>query len=292
MKLDHSKLSKQMRYLLDFGIIVIDKPVNLTSHQTADEVKKILSLEKTGHSGTLDPKVTGVLPVALNKATRIMEILLKSNKAYIALMHFHSPVDKDKVELILKEKFLGTITQLPPVRCAVKRQLRDRHIYSIKILEISEDNKDYLIEVYCEAGTYIRKLIHDIGLFLDVGAHMQELRRIKSSHFTEKDLVTLQELEDAVFLANNGDEKELFKIIKDLSSCFEDECLKINLKKEELKRVIHGMSFIINKEYKEEVPLFYDNKLIGIGKSIGRNLFRAHRVYFDVSLAKIYLGFE
>jgi H/ACA ribonucleoprotein complex subunit 4 len=183
--------------LLKYGIINIDKPKGPTSHQVSDYVQKIINIKKSGHSGTLDPAVTGVQPVGIGRATRITQFLLTAPKEYVCIMHLHQEVAED----ILREgmaKFIGKIKQLPPIKSAVKRELREREIYELEIIEIKE--KDVLFRVKCQAGTYIRKLCFDIGESLNVGAHMAELRRTQAGPFTEKDnLVTLNELRDAYY---------------------------------------------------------------------------------------------
>lgn len=141
--------------LINYGIVNIDKPKGPTSHQVSDYVKRVLGLDKAGHSGTLDPAVTGVLPVALGKATRIVQTLLPAGKEYVALMHIHKDVGEDKVKEAFV-KFTGKIKQIPPIKSSVRRRERERNIYYIKLLEI--DEKDVLFIVGCEAGTYIRKL--------------------------------------------------------------------------------------------------------------------------------------
>lgn len=183
--------------LLQYGIVNIDKPKGPTSHQVSDYIKKILKINKAGHSGTLDPAVTGVQPIAFGKATRITQFLLTAPKEYVCLMHLHQPVE----EKLLREtipKFLGKIKQLPPVKSAVKREMRIREVYEFEILEIKD--KEVLFRVKCQAGTYIRKLVHDLGQELVVGAHMVELRRIQAGPFGENDfLVTLNDLQDAYY---------------------------------------------------------------------------------------------
>ncbi len=201
---------RTVQELINFGIVVIDKPSGPTSHQTSDFVQKILKIEKAGHSGTLDPGVTGVLPVALEKATRIVQVLLGEGKEYIALMHLHKDVDEKHVREVCA-KFIGKINQLPPRKSAVKRQERQREIYFFEILEI--EGKDVLFRVGCEAGTYIRKLIHDIGRHLG-GAHMAELRRTKASIFVEPQAVSLHDLTDAYhYWKEEGKEGQIKKII-------------------------------------------------------------------------------
>ncbi len=178
-----------------FGIINFDKPSGLTSHETVYKVKKIIGVDKAGHSGTLDPKVTGVLPIALNKAVSLIKILLLAGKEYVALAHFHKEISKEKI-IKSFSKFVGTIDQLPPVRSHVKRRWRKRKIYYIKILEI--EGKDVLFKVGCEAGTYIRKLIHDIGIYSGAKAHMIELRRTRVANFFEEESIDIYKLADAV----------------------------------------------------------------------------------------------
>ncbi len=136
--------------------------------------------------------MTGVLPTALEEATRVVQALLLTGKEYVCLMKLHSEVSKDRIEAISRE-FHGTIYQRPPVRASVKRRLRTRKIYYLNLLEI--ERKNVLFKVGCEAGTYIRKLCHDLGEALGCGAHMQELRRTRVGPFTEDEgLVTLHDL--------------------------------------------------------------------------------------------------
>ena len=146
---------RSTKEIISFGIINIDKPSGPTSHQVSDFVKKILNISKAGHSGTLDPRVTGVLAVALGRATRISHALLPAGKEYITLMHLHKPIEKEDIEKVFKE-FTGEIRQKPPIKSAVRRVERTRSIYYIDILEI--DGQEVLFKVGCQAGTYIRKL--------------------------------------------------------------------------------------------------------------------------------------
>jgi H/ACA ribonucleoprotein complex subunit 4 len=198
--------------IITYGIVNIDKPKGPTSHQVSDYVQKILGIKKAGHSGTLDPAVTGVLPVALGRSTKIVQVLLKAGKEYVAIMHLHKKVERKRIEESFRE-FTGKIRQKPPLKSAVKRVERTRHVYYLEILEI-EDN-DVLFKVGCEAGTYIRKLIFDIGKKLGAGAHMAELRRTKAGPFTEETMFTLQDLQDAFYYyKEEGREKYLRKIIQ------------------------------------------------------------------------------
>ena len=199
--------------IINYGIVNIDKPKGPTSHQVSGYVQKILSITKSGHSGTLDPAVTGALPVALGKGTRIVQTLLTAGKEYVAIMHLHKDVEEKQLREVIQKHFTGKIQQLPPLKSSVKRQLRTRTVYYLEILEI--DNKDVLFKVGTEAGTYIRKLIHDIGQKLGIGAHMAELRRTKAGPFDEITLFTLQELTDAYyFYKEEKNEKFLRKAIQ------------------------------------------------------------------------------
>ena len=199
--------------IINYGIVNIDKPKGPTSHQVSDYVQKILHINKSGHSGTLDPAVTGVLPIALGRGTRIVQALLTAGKEYIAIMHLHKAVEEKILLETIQQNFLGKIMQMPPLKSSVKRQLRPRTIYYFEILEI-EDN-DVLFKVGVEAGTYIRKLIHDLGQKLGAGAHMAELRRTKAGPFDESTLFTLHELTDAYhFWKEEKNEKFLRKIIQ------------------------------------------------------------------------------
>ncbi|BAI62320.1 probable tRNA pseudouridine synthase B [Methanocella paludicola SANAE] len=203
--------TRSVAELLDKGVINLDKPYGPTSHEVTAWVKNILHIKRAGHSGTLDPHVTGVLPTMLGDATRLVRTLLLSGKEYVCVMRLHADVPEARVKAVLSE-FTGVIYQRPPLVSAVKRQLRKRTIYYIEFMEM--DGRDVLFRVGCEAGTYIRKLCHDIGEALGVGAHMYELRRTKSGPFKEDEtLITLQDLTDAYFYFTQGDEAPLRKII-------------------------------------------------------------------------------
>ncbi len=194
--------------LINYGISNINKPKGPTSHMVSEFVQKIVCIDKAGHSGTLDPGVTGVLPVALGRATRIVQALLIAGKEYVCIMHIHKPVTEQEIRKTI-QSFVGKIMQLPPVRSSVVRQLRERSIYYLDVLEIK--GQDVLFRVGCQAGTYIRKLCHDIGLKLKVGAHMSELIRTKAGPFGFDTAVTLQDLEDAFWYWKNENNDKLLR---------------------------------------------------------------------------------
>ena len=154
--------------------------------------------------------MTGVLPVALQNATKIMPALMGLDKEYVGIMHLHKEVPEEILREATK-KFVGRIKQIPPKKSAVARREREKTIYFFDILEI--EGKNVLFHVGCEAGTYIRKLIHDIGQALKVGAHMSELRRIKVGSFSEENSFSLIEIKDAYENWKEGDENELKKIL-------------------------------------------------------------------------------
>ncbi len=175
-----------------FGVINLDKPSGPSSHEVAAWVKRLINLKHAGHGGTLDPKVTGILPVTLEDATKVVQALLLSGKEYVCVMRLHHEASESRIKTLFDE-FTGTIFQLPPVRSSVKRQLRTRRIYYLTLLEAN--NKNVLFQVGCEAGTYIRKLCYDIGEALGAGAHMQELRRTRAGPFSENsNMVTLHDI--------------------------------------------------------------------------------------------------
>jgi len=176
------------------GIIIIDKPSGPTSHQVDRWIKDILGINKCSHGGTLDPRASGVLVIALENATKLMPILLSSKKEYVGIIHLHKEIEKEKIEKAFGD-FIGKIKQIPPKKSAVARREREREVYYLEILEI--EGRNILFKVGCEAGFYVRRLADDLGKRLGTGAHLQELRRTKSGSFFEDDLTTLQELVNA-----------------------------------------------------------------------------------------------
>jgi len=198
--------------LLQYGVINLDKPSGPTSHEVVSWVRKILGISNSGHGGTLDPKVTGILPCALGKATRVLSALLSAGKEYIGVLYLHKPEEKKKIEKIFK-LFTGRIYQRPPLISSVVRKLRIREIYYSEVIEVN--NNHVLFRVGCESGTYIRKLCFDIGESLCSGAHMLELRRTRVGNFKEENLITLQNLKDSYSLYQiEGDDYYLRKIIQ------------------------------------------------------------------------------
>ena len=263
---------REINEYLKYGIINLDKPSGPTSHQVSYWVKEILRLKKVGHGGTLDPKVTGILPILLEKSTKIERILQKGGKEYITLMHVHCDISEEEIRKKMK-KFVGEIIQTPPIKSNVKRVPRKRKVYYLDVLEV--DGRDVLFRVGVEGGTYIRKLCHDIGIALGCGAHMAELRRTKSAGLTEEDhLVTLQDVEDAYEFFREGNEKFLRYVVQPVENIV--FIPKVWIFDEVIKRIVHGSPLFIpgiskfekfNKD--EEVAIMsLKGELIGIGKAV------------------------
>ena len=204
---------RPLKEYIQKGAINLDKPAGPTSHEVTSWVKKILEVEKAGHSGTLDPNVTGLLPIMLGDATKSVDALLTAGKEYVCLMKLHTEMPEKEIKRVIRE-FTGEIYQKPSIKSAVKRETRIRTIYYLELIEV--DGKNILLKVGCEAGTYIRKLCHDMGMALGTGAHMQELRRTKSGPFREDEtLVTLHDLKDAfIEWKENNSEKSLRRVIR------------------------------------------------------------------------------
>ncbi len=207
------------------GILVIDKPKGLTSHDVVLKVRKAINIRKVGHLGTLDPMATGVLPLCIGRATKIARFLDNVKKEYVAKIRFGVETDSYDVtgrviaetdtSFICEEDvrrtlqlFKGKMNQIPPMFSAIKvngtplyklarkginieRKPREIEIYSIDIEEV---NLPYLaLRISCSKGTYIRSLGHDIGMRLGCGAHLVALRRIKNGQFTLEDSIGLDQ---------------------------------------------------------------------------------------------------
>lgn len=210
---DHGEIpeNRDVEDLVTRGVVPLDKPVGPSSHQVSAWVRGVLELERAGHAGTLDPKVSGVLPVATGAATKAVEALSHADKEYVALMQLHGDVDREDLDRVL-DRFRGPIYQTPPLRAAVKRRRRVREIHDLDVLEVKD--RYVLFRVRCEAGTYVRTLCHDVGRALATGAHMQGLRRTGVGPFDEEDLVTLHDLKDGyVFWREDGREQEIRRCV-------------------------------------------------------------------------------
>merc|ERR1712100_558296 len=214
----YSPLKRPIEEYVRSGVINIDKPANPSSHEVVAWIKRILRVEKTGHSGTLDPKVTGCLIVCVERATRLVKSQQGAGKEYIAVLRLHNAIDGEAKLARAIETLTGALFQRPPLISAVKRQLRVRTIYESKLIEFDQDRNLGVFWVSCEAGTYIRTLCTHLGLLLGTGGHMQELRRVRSGINGEKDnMVTMHDVLDAQHVfENNKDESYLRRVIRPL----------------------------------------------------------------------------
>ena len=278
MKIDIEKIkkTKTTEELLEFGIINIDKPTGPTSFDISEFVCKKLGLRKTSHFGTLDPMVTGVLPIALNRGCKLTGFFLGEDKEYVGIMRIHEDVSLKEIEKMIKEKFFGKITQMPPVKSRVKRQEREREIKNFKIIE--KDGQDILFQVECQGGTYIRKLVHDLGEALGIGAHMLELRRMRAGIFEEDDKkypsINLYDFENAVEEFAKGNEEPLRKIIipgEVVSELFP----VVQIEEESAERILRGqpvyeknLSGKTKVEKGEKIVVFAKEAFIGVFKVV------------------------
>uniref|UniRef100_A0A383W3S0 Uncharacterized protein n=1 Tax=Tetradesmus obliquus TaxID=3088 RepID=A0A383W3S0_TETOB len=215
----HTPLRRPLKDYLSYGCINLDKPANPSSHEVVAWIRRMLRVEKTGHSGTLDPKVTGNLIVCVDRATRLVKAQQSAGKEYVCIARLHGKVEggKERVERAL-ETLTGALFQRPPLISAVKRQLRVRTIYKSKLYEYDDEHHLAVFWVSCEAGTYVRTLCVHLGLLLGVGGHMQELRRVRSGIMGEHDnMVTMHDLLDAQWVLDNlRDEAYLRRVVMPL----------------------------------------------------------------------------
>lgn len=231
------------------GIILVDKPIGKTSHDMVYLIRRLSGIKKVGHTGTLDPDATGVLPVCIGKATKVCDMLTASDKRYTAELILGKTTDtQDASGKVLTEsdvdvttemihkiigKFIGEIEQIPPMFSAIKkdgkklyelarkgitveREPRKVIIHSIDLLGIDLENNSVEIDVYCSKGTYIRTLCEDIGKSLGCGAYMNTLRRTMSGGFEIGDCRTVDELRE---LADSG---KLTEVLIPTDSVFSD----------------------------------------------------------------------
>ncbi|MFB6161884.1 MAG: RNA-guided pseudouridylation complex pseudouridine synthase subunit Cbf5 [Halococcoides sp.] len=194
---------------LSFGVINLDKPPGPSAHQVVAWIRDLAGLDRAAHAGTLDPKVTGCLPILLGDAVRLARLFDDAAKTYVAVLEAHDRLPADLQRAV--ETFEGEIYQRPPRKSAVRRDLRTREIHAIDVLD--RDERRALLQVDCESGTYVRKLCHDLGLALGTGAHMGDLRRVAAGAFDDRDLVAMHEFVDALRAAENGDSDPLDRIV-------------------------------------------------------------------------------
>ncbi|MDY3928292.1 MAG: tRNA pseudouridine(55) synthase TruB [Clostridia bacterium] len=229
------------------GVIIIDKPRGKTSHDMVSCIRRLYNTRKVGHTGTLDPEATGVLPICIGNATKACELLTNARKEYTAQLVLGMTTDtldaegevlteqpvnvtEEQIKKVISE-FIGEIYQIPPMYSAIKqngkklyelarqgisveREKRKITIFNIDILDIDTENETVTIHVVCSKGTYIRTLCEDIGMKLGCGAYMNTLRRTASGQFSIDDAYTIEQLESI------SDTETLEKILIPTDSLF------------------------------------------------------------------------
>jgi len=267
-------MKKTLKNLLQFSLLNIDKPAGPTSFQVSQFIKNKLNLSKTSHMGTLDPQVTGVLPITLGRACKLSNYFMHKDKKYVGIMRLHKDLPLTELKKVM-EDFIGKITQLPPVRSRVKREFREREVKQFEILE--KQNRDVLFIADVEAGTYIRKLCSDLGEKIG-GAHMLELRRIRASIFTENDdnFINLYGFEKAVKQYEEGNELPLRKLLVPAEDAIKKVLPTAHLSKQaNLKQILTGKP--LNKSDIEAIPkeetfaLFNGDTFLGVYKKLDEN---------------------
>lgn len=281
--------------LLEDGVIVIDKPSGPTSHQVTSWVGDMVGARKSAHGGTLDPRVTGVLPVGLGNAVRAMDALHYGTKAYVGVMRMHGNIDRRRLEEVSKE-FTDEIYQTPPMRSAVKRELRTRRIVSLSLIEIS--GRDVLFKTDCEAGTYIRSLCVDIGDAIALGAHLQDLRRTRAGELTEDDAVSLHDLKDAFEEHKAGNSAALRKMLLPKEVLLA-QMPKIEIKDSAVDAICHGANLAIPgivslDEHIRKGGTVAVMTLSGEGVALGRPLMDSEEVMkrsegFAVDISRVFM---
>ena len=269
--IDENKLS-----LLNFGIIVIDKPAGPTSFFISNYIRNRMGLKKTSHFGTLDPAVTGVLPIALGRACRLTGTFLGHDKEYIGIIHTHKEQNLKDLQKIIDEKFSGKIMQLPPRKSRVKREIREREIKKFKLLEMSVDKKDFLFIAQVQGGTYIRKLCSDLGELIG-GAHMTQLRRINAGIFSEAQSISIYDFDKAVDEYKNGNSVKLNSIILPAEKVIKKILQSCQIKEDSLQHLKTGKPLMKGDLANSLLPqerkfaVFSKEKFVGIYNRVKEN---------------------
>ncbi|XP_014361699.2 H/ACA ribonucleoprotein complex subunit 4 [Papilio machaon] len=259
----HSPLKRPIADYVKSGFINVDKPSNPSSHEVVSWIKRILKVEKTGHSGTLDPKVTGCLIVCVDKATRLVKSQQNAGKEYVAVFSLHSAVESIKKVTQGLEKLRGALFQRPPLISAVKRQLRVRSVYDSKLLDFDEEKNIGVFWVSCEAGSYIRTMCVHLGLMLGVGGQMIELRRVRSGIQGEKEgMVTMHDILDAQWAyENHKDESYLRRVIKPLEGLLVAH-KRIFIKDSAVNAVCYGAKVLLPGVLRYEDGIEIDQEIV------------------------------
>lgn len=257
----------EIKKTIENSIILINKPPGQTSHEITTFVKKITGASRSGHAGTLDPNVSGVLPVALGRATKLLRYIAGKDKTYVGIIKFKKVLSRDEIEQLFKE-FTGELIQTPPKISAVKKVPRKRTVHYLKLLE--NNGHVALFETKVDAGTYIRTLCEDIGKKCG-GARMEELRRTAVGKIHEQQTKTMQELIDAIWFLKNKDDKTQIERMLHPPEKFID-LSKVYLKETALASIINGAQIMVpaiekigEVERGERVAIYCDKKFVGVG---------------------------
>jgi len=264
---------------LNFGFINIDKSQGPTSFSVSSFVRNKLGLKKTSHLGTLDPKVTGVLPIAMGRACKLTGYFMTHDKTYVGILHTHKEQDIAELQKLIDKNFIGKIEQTPPHKSAVARNPRIREVFFWKLTEVNEEKRDFLFECKVEGGTYIRKLCSDLGEMIG-GAHMDELRRVSAGYFSEERTYNLQEFDLAVKDFRNGNSKKLDEMIIPAEELVKKRFPIVKVKKEAIKSLLIGKPLLkrhvkdvkslkFNKE--DRFAIFYGEQFIEVAQFIGED---------------------
>lgn len=272
------------------GILNIDKPQGITSHDVVDIVRKIFPGIKVGHTGTLDPIATGVLPICIGKATKLSDEILSENKVYKVKMLLGVETDTYDItgkivfantlnedEIYIKERikrFIGKSSQIPPIYSAIKikgkkayeyarngenvsLKPREIEIFNIDDIDVNLRKRQVSFVVSCTKGTYIRSLVHDIGIKLGCGATMIELKRLKTGDFDINDSIDLYEFLNLEYL-------DMLDKIVSIEELYK-ESKKINLKDKDYDKFLNGIA--IKTDVPSGIVRVYENlRYKGLGK--------------------------
>ncbi len=256
-----------------WGVVILDKPAGPTSHGAADAVRRLLGASRAGHGGTLDPAVTGVLPVLLDKSTRAAGLLLGCDKAYSGVMALHGDVADEELEDALGG-FRGVVEQLPPRRSRVKRAPRQRRVHAFEITGRQGRRAEFTVR--CQGGTYVRKLVHDLGQELGCGAHMFELRRTQSGPFALEDCATMAALEGACALAGAAREEALRRLVRPVEDVVIRLLPQVCMGDGAVRSICDGFPLAVPgvcelDEFAKDAPvaaMTMKGELVGIGKAL------------------------
>lgn len=300
------------------GIVLLDKPLGITSNRALQIVKRLYKAAKAGHTGSLDPLATGVLPLCLGEATKVSGFLLEADKSYLATLKLGEktnsadaegeiietrPVENYSKKQINEaiEPFLGDIEQIPPMHSALKvdgqplyklahqgivveRKSRPVHIFSIDVLRHEGDEMD--IEVHCSKGTYIRTLAEDIGEKLGCGAHLSELRRTESGPFHLDECITIDELEQLAEKAEEAGFDELDNILMPAEEALHDWD-DVELSEDAAFYIFRGQAVQVPNAPTEGLVRLFSEKegFIGIGEIMDDGRVKPNRLFvFDSNL--------